>query len=109
MSGRAHGACCATEQGTMNNNGNHRNIFIVVLLGHASPSISSHLRSAAVEDLILFRDVLSDICEKVATLKKQGKTLAEIVATKPGARTDDEWGNGFWTPAKFVGSVYEGV
>jgi len=60
-------------------------------------------------DLILFRDVMVDIRDKVAALKKQGRSLAEIVAAKPGARTDAEWGNGFWTPAKFVGSVYQGV
>ena len=50
-----------------------------------------------------------DIRDKVAALKKQGRSLAEIIAAKPGARTDDEWGNGFWTPAKFVASVYQGV
>lgn len=60
-------------------------------------------------DLILFRDVMVDIRDKVAALKKQGRTLPEIVDAKPGARTDAEWGNGFWTPAKFVGSVYQGV
>lgn len=60
-------------------------------------------------DLILFRDVMVDIRDKVAALKKQGRTLPEIVAAKPGAPTDAEWGNGFWTPAKFVGSVYQGV
>jgi glyoxylase-like metal-dependent hydrolase (beta-lactamase superfamily II) len=60
-------------------------------------------------DLILFRDVMVDIRDKVAALKKQGRSLAEIVAAKPGARTDAEWGNGFWTPAKFVGSVFQGV
>jgi glyoxylase-like metal-dependent hydrolase (beta-lactamase superfamily II) len=60
-------------------------------------------------DLVLFRDVMVDIRDKVAALKKQGRTLPEIVAAKPGARTDAEWGNGFWTPAKFVGSVFQGV
>jgi len=60
-------------------------------------------------DLILFRDVMVDIRDKVAALKKQGRTLPEIIAAKPGAPTDAEWGNGFWTPAKFVGSVYQGV
>jgi hypothetical protein len=53
--------------------------------------------------------VIVNIRDKVAALKKQGRSLAEIVAAKPGARTDDEWGNGFWTPAEFVGSVYQGV
>jgi len=34
-------------------------------------------------DVILFRDVLVDIRDKVAALKKQGKLLPEVVAAKP--------------------------
>ena len=60
-------------------------------------------------DLILFRDVLTEIREKVAALKKEGRTLAEIIATKPGARYDAEWGNGFMDPAWFVQLVHQGV
>jgi len=45
----------------------------------------------------------------VAALKKQGKSLAEIVAAKPGARTDEEWGNGFMTPSAFMALVFQGV
>jgi glyoxylase-like metal-dependent hydrolase (beta-lactamase superfamily II) len=60
-------------------------------------------------DLILFRDVLADAREKVATMKKQGRSLAEVIAAKPTARTDDEWGNGFMTPALFLEWVYQGT
>jgi hypothetical protein len=47
--------------------------------------------------------------EKVATLKKQGKSVDEIVATKPTAATDAKWGNGFRTPKDFIGDVFQGV
>jgi len=60
-------------------------------------------------DLILFRDVMAEQREKVAALKKQGKTLAEVIAAKPGARTDAEWGNGFMTPALFLEWCYQGT
>ncbi|MEI9981118.1 MAG: MBL fold metallo-hydrolase [Edaphobacter sp.] len=61
-------------------------------------------------DLILFRDVLVEIRDKVARpLKKQGKPLPEIIAAKPGARYDAEWGNLFQNPADFVALVYQGV
>jgi glyoxylase-like metal-dependent hydrolase (beta-lactamase superfamily II) len=60
-------------------------------------------------DLILFRDVLVGIRDKVAAHKKQGKSLAEIVAAKPGARSDEEWGNGFMSPSAFIALVYQGV
>ena len=34
-------------------------------------------------DRILFRDVLVEIRDKVAALKKQGKSLPDVVAAKP--------------------------
>ena len=60
-------------------------------------------------DLILFREVLVDARDKVAALKKQGKALTEVVAAKPGARYDEEWGKLFQGPSDFVALVYQGV
>jgi hypothetical protein len=64
---------------------------------------------AARLDLIRFRDVLVEIRDKVAVLKKQGKSLPEVVAAKPGTRYDAEWGNLFQKPSDFVALVYQGV
>jgi hypothetical protein len=60
-------------------------------------------------DLILFRDVFVDIRDKVAALKKQGRSIDEIVAAKPTAGTDVEWGAGFIGPKRFIGLVFQGV
>jgi glyoxylase-like metal-dependent hydrolase (beta-lactamase superfamily II) len=60
-------------------------------------------------DLILFRDVLVEIRDKVAALKKQGKSLPEVVVDKPGARYDAVWGNLFQNPSDFIALVYQGV
>ena len=60
-------------------------------------------------DLVLFRDVLVEIRDKVAALKKQGKSLPEVVAAKPGARYDAVWGSLFQNPSDFVALVYQGV
>jgi glyoxylase-like metal-dependent hydrolase (beta-lactamase superfamily II) len=60
-------------------------------------------------DLTLFRDVLADAREEVAKLKKQGRTLNEVIAAKPTARYDPEWGQGFQSPKSFLGWVYQGV
>jgi glyoxylase-like metal-dependent hydrolase (beta-lactamase superfamily II) len=60
-------------------------------------------------DLILFRDVLVELRDRVGSLKRQGRTLAEIVASKPGARYDAEWGRSFMSPGAFVELVYQGV
>lgn len=71
--------------------------------------IPGHGQVGGRADLTLFRDVLVEIRDKVATLKKQGKSLAETAASKPGARYDAEWGNGFIDPVWFTGLVYQGV
>ena len=71
--------------------------------------IPGHGEVGGKADLILFRDVLAGIRDKVAALKKQGKSLQEVIAAKPGAQTDQEWGNGFMNPARFLGLVYQGV
>jgi hypothetical protein len=53
--------------------------------------------------------VLVEIRDKVAALKKQGKPLAEVIAAKPGARYDAQWGNLFMTPSAFITLVHQGV
>jgi glyoxylase-like metal-dependent hydrolase (beta-lactamase superfamily II) len=59
--------------------------------------------------LIEFRDMLFAVRDKVATLKKQGKSLDETVAAKPTAAYDDKWG-GFVIDGKtFTALVYAGV
>jgi len=50
-----------------------------------------------------------EIRDKVAALKKQGESLPEVVAAKPGARYDTVWGNLFQSPSDFVALVYQGV
>ena len=59
--------------------------------------------------LAFYSDLLVGTREKVAALKKQGKLLDEIVAAKPTAATDAEWGTGFRSPRDFIGDVFQGV
>ena len=71
--------------------------------------IPGHGAITGKADLALFRDVLVEAREKVGKLKKQGRTLEEVVAAKPTARYDAEWGQSFQTPKSFLGWVYQGV
>ncbi len=71
--------------------------------------IPGHGEVGGKADLVLFRDVLAGIRDKVASLKKQGRSLEEVIAAKPSAQTDQEWGNGFINPGRFLGLVYQGV
>jgi glyoxylase-like metal-dependent hydrolase (beta-lactamase superfamily II) len=71
--------------------------------------IPGHGEVGGKADLVLFRDVLVEIRDKVAVLKKQGRSLDEVIAAKPSARTDEEWGKGFINPGRFLALVYQGV
>ena len=59
--------------------------------------------------LIAFRDMLVAVREKVSSLKKEGRSLEEVVAAKPTADYDAKWG-GFVIDGKtFTGLVYAGL
>jgi glyoxylase-like metal-dependent hydrolase (beta-lactamase superfamily II) len=74
---------------------------MIVIPGHGDVSDKSQLA--------FYRDLLVGTREKVAALKRQGKSLDEIVAAKPTAATDAKWGNGFRSPKDFIGDVFQGV
>ena len=59
--------------------------------------------------LTRFRDMLVASRERVAALKRQGRTLPQVVAAKPTAAYDAVWGRAIVAPANFVGLVYRGV
>ena len=56
-----------------------------------------------------FRDMLVNIRDKVARLKKQGKSIEEVVAAKPTAAYDAKWGGFVIDPAFFTRLVYAGL
>jgi hypothetical protein len=74
---------------------------MIVIPGHGAVGHKSQLA--------FYRDLLVRTREKVAALKKQGRSLDEIVAAKPTAATDAQWGNGFRSPKDFIGDVFQGV
>ena len=74
----------------------------IVIPGHGPPvSNKAELRQ--------FHDMLVAIRDKVATLKKQGRTLDETVTAKPTAAYDTKWGQFAVNPALFTKLVYMGV
>jgi len=58
--------------------------------------------------LVEFRDMLTALRTKIAALKKQGKSLEEVIAAKPTGAYDAKWG-ALVPPALFAKLVYEGV
>jgi glyoxylase-like metal-dependent hydrolase (beta-lactamase superfamily II) len=74
----------------------------VVIPGHGRPDSNR-------AELAAYRDMLVAVRERVATLKKQGRTLAETIAAVPTAAYDDTWGRFVITPALFTKLVYQSV
>lgn len=59
--------------------------------------------------LVEFRDMLVAIRENVARLKKEGKSVEEVIAAKPSASYDAKWGGYVIDGAFFTRLVYAGV
>jgi len=53
-----------------------------------------------------YRTMLTTVREKVAALKKSGKSLKEVQAAKPTANFDETWGKGMMAPNDFVALVF---
>ena len=73
----------------------------IVIPGHGPIGNKSHL--------IEFRDMLVAIREKIAVLKKHGKSRDEVVAAKPTADYDAKWGGFVINGDFFAKLVYAGV
>lgn len=75
------------------------------VLSMAQPTsklIPGHGELATPEDLRSYRDMLSDIRDRVQALIDEGKTIDEVVAAKPAAQYDAEFGE----DERFVRSVF---
>ena len=59
--------------------------------------------------LIEFRNMLATVRDNVAALKRQGKSLDEVIAAKPSAAFDEKWGRFVIDPAYFIRLVYAGL
>ena len=68
--------------------------------------VSGHGPVGDRAQLVEFRDMLVAVRKNVARLKKQGKSLDEVLAAKPTAAYDAKWGGFVIDPAFFTRLVY---
>ncbi|KLD65202.1 MBL fold metallo-hydrolase [Dyella japonica] len=59
--------------------------------------------------LMAFRDMLVGVRNNVAALKHQGKSLDQVLAAKPSAQYDPQWGQFVIGPAFFDRLVFQGL
>jgi cyclase len=64
---------------------------------------------ATIRDLAAYRDMLRTVRDRVRTAARGGKSVQEVIASKPTAEFDEKWGHGPVTPDQFVSMVYAAV
>lgn len=71
--------------------------------------IPGHGKLCGVEELHGYRDMLVTVSKRMHKLIDEGKSREEIVAAKPTADLDEQWGGGFLKADQWVGIVYDGL
>jgi len=60
-------------------------------------------------ELLKYREMLTSVQKKLMQFKQQGKTVEQVVAAKPTAEFDTEWGQGFLNADTWVAIVYQAL
>ncbi len=71
--------------------------------------IPGHGKIGGKPELTEYRDMLVTIRDRVAALKKEGKSLDEVIAAKATAAYDSKWATSFITGDVFTKLVYQGL
>lgn len=68
--------------------------------------IPGHGPLANRDDLVRYRDLVATVTSRVTRLIAQRRTLAQVLASKPSAEYDAQWGSGTIKADQFVTTVY---
>ena len=79
---------------------------ILQLANDKTKIIPGHGPLANKKDLVVFRDMLIAVQKKIAALIRAGKSEAEVIAAKPTAEFDNQWGKGFLPANVWVKIIY---
>lgn len=82
---------------------------ILLLATDKSRIIPGHGPLASRADLQRYRDMLDTVAARISIMLNEGKSRAAVIAAKPTADYDAEWGNGFLKPDVWVGLLYDNL
>jgi hypothetical protein len=70
--------------------------------------IPGHGRISDEHDVVMYRDMLQIISDRVRDMVARKMTLAQVIAAKPSLDYDGRYGSdtGSWTTAMFIEAVY---
>ena len=81
----------------------------LAMAGARTLIVPGHGPAAGRTELTAYRDMLTTVRERVAALKRQGRSADEAVAAKPTASFDARWGRSIIGGDFFTRLVYQGV
>ncbi|HSG66773.1 MAG TPA: MBL fold metallo-hydrolase [Gammaproteobacteria bacterium] len=79
--------------------------LLIDMAGPSTRIIPGHGVVSTREDVVKFRDMAIEVRDRVSQLMREGRTLEQIVAAKPTADIDAEWG--FEPPDLLLPVLYE--
>ena len=81
--------------------------LLLPLVGPATRIVPGHGPLADRAALLRFRDMLVTVRDRVTKLVAEGRTLDQVMAAKPLADLDRDWGAGFMKPDRFLPIVFK--
>lgn len=81
----------------------------LAMIGERTLIVPGHGPVGNKAELRDYLRMLIAVRSKVAALKTQGRSLAEVIAENPTAPFDEKWGTFIITPARFTTVVYKGL
>ncbi len=82
---------------------------VLAMIDDQTKLIPGHGALATKADLRTYRQVMAGARDRVKTLIAQGKTLEQILATKPTEQWDAAWGKGGIGPEVFVSTIHRSL
>jgi glyoxylase-like metal-dependent hydrolase (beta-lactamase superfamily II) len=81
----------------------------LALAGDNTRIIPGHGPMSNKAELMAYRNMLIAARDGIQPMVADGKTVEQVVAAKPTAALDGEWGDGFLNPERFVRIVYSSL
>jgi len=81
----------------------------LALTAQSTLLVGGHGPAGTRSDLLSFEQMLVEVRGRVAMLKQSGASAREVIAAKPTASFDAQWGNGFISPDLFTWLVFRGI
>lgn len=80
--------------------------YILSIVDDKTKIIPGHGKLANKKDLLAYKRMLTLVSIRMEKLISENKTLEEVLALKPNADIDEEFGKGFLNPEKFLSILY---